>query len=678
MSALLEAALTYARRGWYVFPLKPEGKAPLGMLVRTGKDEATTDEATIRRWWGAVPEANIGIALAPSGLIALDVDVSGDKQGKESLKSIITELPPRTLTQRTARGGVHALYAAPPDIDATNRIGFKPGLDLIGIGYIVAAPSTFEGKPYTWLNPDTPAEPCPAYLARVATERPAPKATTPTLDGAEPPIPDGQRNATLFAIAGKLRHVGLGEEAIGLALLSTNNRRCHPPLPDDEVLKLAASVMRYQPGPDPTGGIALKALLDPTPADPSQAAQDAPGADSEPGAGGGAPLVGQIASRRRPPIRSYPTLFPTLDVLLGGGWLSRTLHVVLGPPGAGKTAFMVGVALHHVEAGGARSILYGCTELESEEITARCAAPLLGVAWTHLEKGSAMIGGKRVEGEALHAEVGRVLADKRIHVFGSEAMEAGDEAIMQLAREALRITKLYGEPPLVVVDYMQDLARGTDANNVRGKIGDLAMRFRAMAQAFDLPLVVVSSVSRSFYGPSKAETMRNSDDASIYLAAAKESGDVDYAAATVLFLDVAIDDGNDRRPARIAVAKARRGRTGFAGASFEGAPGRWHDDPSALHLMSSEKQRESKADKQISEVEGRIIGTLQAHGPLTKTDLVDRTVGNDHTIKAAIKVMVEGKRLAFVGKKLCMPNAKPGPVAPADPSLAGFVKPEKE
>lgn len=85
MNALLVAALDYARMGFRVVPLhsptregcscrKAEcahtGKHP---RVKDWKQQATTDDATIRRWWTDWPNANIGIVTGGDVLV-LDQD----------------------------------------------------------------------------------------------------------------------------------------------------------------------------------------------------------------------------------------------------------------------------------------------------------------------------------------------------------------------------------------------------------------------------------------------------------------------------------------------------------------------------------------------------------------------------------------------------------------------------
>lgn len=62
-------------------------------------------------------------------------------------------------------------------------------------------------------------------------------------------IPVGQRNARLASLAGAMRRPGMSHEAIEVALLEVNRQQCSPPLPDDEVLRIARSITRYEPGP---------------------------------------------------------------------------------------------------------------------------------------------------------------------------------------------------------------------------------------------------------------------------------------------------------------------------------------------------------------------------------------------------------------------------------------------
>src|SRR5215207_933013 len=91
---VLDAALSYAARGWRVIPLwwpvqtgtSPVCACPQGAHCgrdsrNTGKhpliddwpENATTDATTIRAWWTQHPRANIGLTTG-GGLVNLDVD----------------------------------------------------------------------------------------------------------------------------------------------------------------------------------------------------------------------------------------------------------------------------------------------------------------------------------------------------------------------------------------------------------------------------------------------------------------------------------------------------------------------------------------------------------------------------------------------------------------------------
>jgi len=67
-------------------------------------------------------------------------------------------------------------------------------------------------------------------------------------------IPEGQRNSTLASKAGTMRRAGFSPDAIFEALARLNQEGCQPPLPDEEVRKIAYSVGRYAPANESLSG----------------------------------------------------------------------------------------------------------------------------------------------------------------------------------------------------------------------------------------------------------------------------------------------------------------------------------------------------------------------------------------------------------------------------------------
>lgn len=185
----LTAALGYAARGWPVLPLHSiidgrctcgadacgsPGKHPIGALAPHGVKDATTDPATIKRWWQQRPMANVGIATgAASGLVAIDIDPRHG--GTENLADLLAEhgALPETVESTTGGDGRHILFAHPGQ--AITRKAIAEGIDVKADGgYIVAPPSNhISGKSYAWeasSDPKTtPLAALPAWLLDLLT-----------------------------------------------------------------------------------------------------------------------------------------------------------------------------------------------------------------------------------------------------------------------------------------------------------------------------------------------------------------------------------------------------------------------------------------------------------------------------------------------------------------------------
>jgi hypothetical protein len=146
------AALDYAQHGWWVLPLRPRGKVPLGRT--RGFKDATRDPAEVEAIWRRHPTANVGVRTGRlSGISVLDVDP--ESGGGDSLARIEAEHGPLpgTITQITGGGGVHLVYRYKPGLGIGAAV-WGPGLDLRSEGgYIVAAPSIHpNGCRYRWLG----------------------------------------------------------------------------------------------------------------------------------------------------------------------------------------------------------------------------------------------------------------------------------------------------------------------------------------------------------------------------------------------------------------------------------------------------------------------------------------------------------------------------------------------
>jgi hypothetical protein len=171
----LDAAVTYAQRGWRVFPLAPKSKVPLVPKTSGGNGchDGTTDLTKVRAWWTEHPNAGIGLHCGPgSGVVVLDVDAGkGGPEALQRLESAFGALP-QTLISSTGGGGRHYFFRAPVGREIKNRVALKGpnGARILGLdvrsegGYVVLPPSDHpSGGSYRWAFDDDLAD-MPAWL----------------------------------------------------------------------------------------------------------------------------------------------------------------------------------------------------------------------------------------------------------------------------------------------------------------------------------------------------------------------------------------------------------------------------------------------------------------------------------------------------------------------------------
>jgi hypothetical protein len=287
-TSLLESALACAQHGFQVIPLhnitangacsckesmncKSAGKHP---RPSGWPEKASTDEATIRAWWGKWPQANIGLAMGEeSGIWALDID--GD-EGLAELAELEWEHEPLPSTPsfQTGGGGVQYLFRWPAEgtiITSGSHVN-RLSIDTRGRGGQSCVPPSVSGKgPYRWLvTPDevAPVE-APAWLLdwlaehRRAEGWPRRKDADPPRNGKAPgkgwrvkPTRDWTREERVAAylaqcpsaVSGQSGHAqtfavaravcygfDLGAEAGFCLLWKDYNPRCQPPWSEKEL-----------------------------------------------------------------------------------------------------------------------------------------------------------------------------------------------------------------------------------------------------------------------------------------------------------------------------------------------------------------------------------------------------------------------------------------------------------
>lgn len=141
-ASLAGAAVWYAQRGHLVFPLRPGSKIP---ATPRGFKNASMNPDTIRTWWGANPNYNIGLT---TGHLFDVIDLDGEDGIRNVAQIEDTGRLPNIIGRVNTPRGMH-LYITPTGDGCATAI--LPGIDYRGIGgYVVAPPSRVEKGTWTW------------------------------------------------------------------------------------------------------------------------------------------------------------------------------------------------------------------------------------------------------------------------------------------------------------------------------------------------------------------------------------------------------------------------------------------------------------------------------------------------------------------------------------------------
>jgi putative DNA primase/helicase len=189
-ATMLDHALEYAKQGLSVIPLYnllEDGTCACDQLQCTpGKHprisewqkKATTDAATIKRWWSPKRWPHASIGGVGGKFLCLDIDAKAG--GFESLEELVlknTELPDTATVETGLYGterGMHYWFSVPEGYKPTTQVGIRTGIDIRCTGgYAVMPPSEHvTGVEYSWLGVlrIKDAAECPEWLLELVPE----------------------------------------------------------------------------------------------------------------------------------------------------------------------------------------------------------------------------------------------------------------------------------------------------------------------------------------------------------------------------------------------------------------------------------------------------------------------------------------------------------------------------
>ena len=250
--------------------------------------------------------------------------------------------------------------------------------------------------------------------------------------------------------------------------------------------------------------------------------------------------------------------FISLDNLIGG-FKKGHLSVIAASTSMGKTAFAINIAQNVLKRN--ESVAMISLEMDATEVVDRM---VISESQVHAWKYS--------QGQTNKKEEEKI--SKALDNMHEYPLMISDERGLNVAQIRARLRKFRSqldEIGLVVIDYLQMIQLPDDQiQNTSRAIGEIVLQLRNLASELNVPIILISQISRSFTSRSDKRPV---------LSDLRDSGNIEEIADGVIFLyreahtsaaarEKAIAEGTEDET-DIIVAKQRTGQTGSIKLSFD-------------------------------------------------------------------------------------------------------------
>ena len=251
-------------------------------------------------------------------------------------------------------------------------------------------------------------------------------------------------------------------------------------------------------------------------------------------------------------ITGLSTGFTDLDDRTSG--LQRgDLIIVAARPSMGKTAFAMNL-VEHAALHNEKPVIVFSMEMPAEQLILRMISAIGRIDQTKVRSG-------RLEDEdwpKLSSSVSK-LKDRPLFIDDTPALSP-----LEIRSRARRIAREYGNPALIMVDYLQLMQVAGSSDGRTAEISEISRSLKAIAKEFDCPLVALSQLNRGVeQRPNKRPV--NSD--------LRESGAIEQDADLIMFIyrdEVYNEESTDKGVAEIIIGKQRNGPIGTSRLAFIG------------------------------------------------------------------------------------------------------------
>ena len=242
------------------------------------------------------------------------------------------------------------------------------------------------------------------------------------------------------------------------------------------------------------------------------------------------------------------TSYPDLDRIIYG-LNPSDLIIVAGRPAMGKTAFALNVAVGAAKLRPDKEVVIFSLEMSSEQLVSRVLSAESRVPSEQIRSGNV----DREQWQNIRNSVAN-LSQLEVYVDDFSNLSIG------ALKAKLRRMKNLG---VVVIDYLQLMSTGRKDGNRTLEVGEITCNLKLLAKEFNVPVILVSQLSRGTESRSDKRPM---------LSDLRDSGSIEQDADIVLFMYRESYYNKNAEPnlSECIVAKNRQGSTGTVQLHWKG------------------------------------------------------------------------------------------------------------
>ena len=230
-----------------------------------------------------------------------------------------------------------------------------------------------------------------------------------------------------------------------------------------------------------------------------------------------------------------------------------------------NTAFGLGIATH-IAMTAKKPTLFFSLEMGHAELTQRILSSEARVDSQKLRTGRLV--------DSDWTKIGRAINRLEVPLFLDDNPRV---TVMEIRAKARRMKARYGGLALIVIDYLQLMGGGANAENRQLEVSEISRGLKILARELEVPIIALSQLSRGLEARADKRPM---------LADLRESGSLEQDADVVMFLyrdEVYNRETPDKGLAEVIIAKHRSGPTGVVRLVFNGAYTRYDNAAKGLN-----------------------------------------------------------------------------------------------